>query len=460
MKSNLIVIMGIFLPNFLLAQFNFIEKPSTGLPNWNAYFIVPIDFDSDSDLDVIISGSSIHGEEKTHIYENDGFCNFLLNTSFSTVSPLVSSAKVTDFNQDGKPDILMLEIDSLNERKPFVYINSAANTFTPYPIDISSYPLIYGAFISDLNNDSYPDIVLTGLTTLFLINDQNMGFSINDSSIFRNKNILKSIFADVDQDGDEDLITTAYLASNLYVNDGTGSFSPKPIAMPSISSPRSPVAADFNNDSLPDILYLDNYANRYYAKLLTNQGNNIFTETYVGIGLTHPAQIIVDDANMDGNQDVFFNKKNTPTPPKLIAFAGTGTDELSYSKLELFDLLGGALANFDCDNDGDHDFMMIGWRASAYHNKIYLNDAIVGMEEFPEETLQVFPNPSSGIFTLSNQQNHLIKIDVLHISGKLVTQFSLNPKQEKIWQSNLPSGIYLLRTKNHHGIQTQKIVVL
>lgn len=77
------------------------------------------------------------------------------------------------------------------------------------------------------------------------------------------------------------------------------------------------------------------------------------------------------------------------------------------------------------------------------------------------QSIEIFPNPSSGIFNLQFQNSSLVKsIDVINVFGKKI--FSSNRISDSQFVLNLstqPNGIYFLQLKTESGVQNKIIVI-
>lgn len=99
----------------------------------------------------------------------------------------------------------------------------------------------------------------------------------------------------------------------------------------------------------------------------------------------------------------------------------------------------------------------------AWGNLIYLDNitltGVTGISD-PDamNEVVVYPNPTTGEFTvagLSAEQNNLSIYDVF---GKLVMQATVNGAEETL-HPNLSNGIYFLQMKTQEGMRTEKLVV-
>ncbi len=88
-----------------------------------------------------------------------------------------------------------------------------------------------------------------------------------------------------------------------------------------------------------------------------------------------------------------------------------------------------------------------------------LNLDVVGNETIENESvIQVYPNPSDGMFEFKGMRNSLIIIT--NISGKLIEKIKVNEDNDllKIDLTDYPNGIYLLTAENGDGIFQVKLI--
>lgn len=229
--------------------------------------------------------------------------------------------------------------------------------------------------------------------THFLPTEQGANFKIN---LYDHGSGLS--FADVDGDGDDDLLLLDQLGPNaLYRNDG-GRFTNVTEGSGVALEDRIAVAAvfgDMDEDGDQD-LYVT--TTRGGNALLRNDGNFRFTDVSKGSGtdlVAHSIQPVLFDYDLDGDLDLFVTNSAAWTTekrgPENRYFEGMSTlGELLESRTEPADLFrnegnlrftdvtkeagiadpgwGGDVAVFDADADGDLDLYvanMFGW--SMFH---------------------------------------------------------------------------------------------
>ena|GEM_PF-1788471 len=127
-------------------------------------------------------------------------------------------------------------------------------------------------------------------------------------SIFRTSTILPTgsnpvdnATADLDGDGDLDLLLTAYLADNLTLafGDGQGGFTPG-ASIPVTNGPRSVLTGDLDGDGDVDLLATNLSGNVVTVGL--NDGSGSFTTSAVAVG-TGPRGLGLADLDGDGDLD-------------------------------------------------------------------------------------------------------------------------------------------------------------
>lgn len=87
-------------------------------------------------------------------------------------------------------------------------------------------------------------------------------------------------------------------------------------------------------------------------------------------------------------------------------------------------------------------------------------------DNLSEDDLRVYPNPSSGVFTVSAgvQGGMFSRVDLLDSSGRLVTgglSFIHRDAQSMTFSpANLPAGVYWIRVKSDEGDRFRKLVII
>ena len=185
--------------------------------------VVAADVDSDGDLDML-SASSTDG--KIVWYENDGleyFTPHLITESATNVQCIC----VADMDGDGDLDLLC---SAAADSKITWYENNGHRVFE-YRGNVATDVSSGSVAVADINGDGDQDVVAYvsasggGYSVLWYENHASEGFS--EHVVGAAGTGLGSVFlADVDSDGDMDVLSTSSLDNTVawYENDGNGEF--------------------------------------------------------------------------------------------------------------------------------------------------------------------------------------------------------------------------------------------
>ncbi|MBR9831690.1 T9SS type A sorting domain-containing protein [bacterium] len=384
------------------------------------------DIDQDSDVDLVISGKDVNDVLKTKIYLNDGLGNFQEDTINSLKGVFHSSIAVADFNNDGQQDILIsgsIRHDSSITRLYFGSNNGIYSLDTTFKMKDLGYGSVS---VADIDGDSDIDVFISGegvdsnsvwnwgRFSILYIND-----GLGNFSKATNNQYLKQVsggvseFADLDNDGDYDLVYTGTdnsICRGVFVhfNDGLGGFS-SPVVYNGNVYRYQQVLSDFDNDNDLD--------------LILNTHNDITLFVYQNDSL--------GSFSKNPNQDIQFS-----------VFGGS--------------------AYFDMDGDNDIDLLFTGTSIfSAHGTFVYRNNLIskVGLEELKEtKEYKLVPNPTNGAIAITDDYQEIKSVEVYSINGQLI--FSNELTQSLSHQINLPdqNGIYILLIHAKDGQSAQRVV--
>ena len=274
--------------------------------------IHPTDIDGDGDLDLLMND----GIEATYWYESYGgsfFFQHRISRTGDGFQPWDTHS--ADFDEDGAMDVVVS-----GEKGIVAYKNKGEGDFWSSK-SVSTYiTRVHNLLIADIDGDSRLDIIAYGGSTgkeLVWFEYQGTGTqgteSWNDFSeehIVSNNVEIESMYAaDLDKDGDVDIVFSYNDEINWLSNDGKGNFS-TPITIPTEAFEiRSTSMKDIDNDGDMDIL--TTYFNDNLVVLYENNGTANFTQRT--LSSTIPKSFIqsIIDIDSDGDRDILLTSGNT-----------------------------------------------------------------------------------------------------------------------------------------------------
>jgi len=251
---------------------------------------------------------------------------------------------------------------------------------------------------NDFDNDGDLDIFLSGAREIndtlypesYLFENQNGSFTEIETG-FRGVYSGCSAWADLDLDGDQDLIISGATGKSengwitfascwIYRNEGSGQFSETETGIKGVFNANMDVA-DYDNDLYPDVvisgeLFDDASAWHRATHLYHNEGNLIFNHTEIGLPSLRGADIVFGDYNNDGYSDLLMS--GDPISPVNLVYVFKNDTQGSFNDIgiEILGTADGSIAWADYDNDGDLDFALCGLQypsADYPVSEVYVN---------------------------------------------------------------------------------------
>jgi hypothetical protein len=353
------------------------------------------DFDKDGDLDFVATGywelyNDARRNQINRIFLNDGKCNF-------TVKDLPANAvskgvEIGDVNGDGNPDIV---IANMGAQSQLFFGDGKGNfkdaTETHLPKAVMQTAHIH---LVDVDRDGDLDAVLANASPLkqtkgtpnrLYINDGKGRFSdkTGEMQFPAGDQVTHRVdSADVDKDGDEDLVFANNGACQWLVNNGKGHFKAHP--MPPFKrigrhdAALNPTAwdvskktnlyvqfSDINVDGYPDLAFCArNPSLLIYINVPDGSGGRTFearTDLFDPWPSGHGAEMVeLADVNGDGKPDLTIASGNEQTPlwinawPKGFRFATCNTK----LNLPYVDWVTQSCSVGDMNGDGNPDIAM------------------------------------------------------------------------------------------------------
>ncbi len=342
------------------------------------------DYDGDRDLDLFI-GSVVGDPAKLMRNNGDGsFTDVTAGSGFDTLNRQNNfSAAAGDYDLDGDLDLFVshwehnIPVDLANSTQ-HLWRNNGDGTFTDVSDESqvtqsSLEPLRTGELIdltftpnfADVNNDGYPDMLLTsdfGTSQVLINNAETTGpitfTNTTDQDVITDFNGMGAAIGDYDNDGDLDWFVSsismppnnnvaasiwARRGNRFYRNEGDGTFSDVTDAVGVRTGywGWGSCFADFNNDGYLDLFHTNGFPNTNgdnwgedTSRLFIANPDGTFKEMSFELGMQDGKQgrgIVCFDADKDGDIDVFTtNSLDNPT-----LFRNDGGNQFNYLNIQL-----------------------------------------------------------------------------------------------------------------------------
>lgn len=273
-----------------------------------ASVMVAGDFDANGKTDLAVSATS----GTTKIYSGNGDGSF---SSLWTISQAASALALADLNHDSFPELVLTSGTTM-----YVYAGNSYGqymTATNYTLGNTATAVATG----DFNGDGYPDLAVLesgtpGTVNLYLTAADNSGALSTPVSYTVGNTPVSIVSGDFDGDGVLDLavLNQGDQTVQLLSGAGDGSFTSKASYTVTGSTPYAIAGGDFNGDGKLDLSVAD--AGTSAITLLINDGaGNLGTTASYATGTTALSGLAVADLNNDGIADatVASTTANTAT---------------------------------------------------------------------------------------------------------------------------------------------------
>jgi hypothetical protein len=355
-----------------------------------------VDVDKDNDMDVIICGDRSWYKSVTKLYINNGKGSFVERTGTVFEGVRNGSISIGDVDGDNDMDVLITGENNKVARTAKLYKNDGTGNFYLYTGTLFEGVMYSSSDFADVDKDGDLDLIISGFnekstsTTKLYLNDRYGNFKLAANTSFTGVKFGEIKFADVDKDNDPDLFISGLDILNLYKNDGKGVFT-LVSGTPFKGVARSSLAvADIDNDNDLDLFATDAYKASFYKNDGLGNFTLLTTSSVTGVDFGSVAFADIDgdkdkDLLVSGDSDFW----DTTTPSsKIYKNDGAGNFTL-FNGNSLLPLTDCGVAIADADGDGDNDIVMTGNNTSS----LYVNN---GTGNFTKATGTVFVGVDRG----------------------------------------------------------------
>ena len=285
------------------------------------------DFNNDGKLDLVIANA-----DGVAVLLGKGDGTFKSRVNYAAgLQP--SSVAVGDFNNDGRPDLAVA-----NDFQIAVLLGNVDGTFpNAIPFGVGAFP--HSVAAGDFNGDGRPDLAVANGSGTAVLLGQSDGTFQRAVNYAAGANPVSVLPADLNSDGRTDLAVANKDGIAVLLGQGDGTFR-RAVNYAAGTNPVSVVMADFNGDGKPDLAVANagspgsfpdilggavippNYGS---LSVLLGQGEGTFqSPSNYSVG-NFPRSVAVGDFNGDGKPDLaVINSAWFGGPSTLVVLLGRG----------------------------------------------------------------------------------------------------------------------------------------
>jgi len=341
------------------------------------------DYDSDGDLDLVISGDHEGFPDVTAIYKNDAGTFTDIGAGLILVND--GTAEWGDYDNDGDLDLAMAGYNTDLTYTTSLYRNDGNDTFTLVDPGLTGISGVVRW--GDYDNDGDLDLFILGGTafpaiefTAIYRNEGNDTF-VDAGIDFKQLRRGSADWGDYDNDHDLDLLLTGTAEGGffdtrtlVYRNDGNDTFTQIDPGFFNLYDGQGRWG-DLDEDGDLDILVTgsDSTSGMFYTFVYRNDGGDVFTDIHATIpGAGEGSSAVLGDCDNDGDLDALISSILTSTGFATAIFRNDGDSVFADLEIPIDVICCGSLGWADFDNDLDLDFSAFGYS----HSRLFHCDSV------------------------------------------------------------------------------------
>jgi hypothetical protein len=384
-------------PTTASGQFDAGKDVQTGLTAIQT--VVAGDIDGDGKIDLV---SAAYGADRISFHRNNGatWQNFIIDSTADGARDVA----LADVNGDGRLDVIAAsQLDTSVTWYDFGGINGSTATFTPHVVS-STVSQAGSVAAADIDGDGDMDLVSAGNNRVtWFENDGSATFTAHLLPI-SGTSLSSVAVANLDNDGDLDILFTGTGATNYkigwYENNGSQLFTAHSISSTAAGAARA-IASDLDHDGDIDVVAAS--AGDNTIAWYENGGNKSFTSHTLSTTSMGAADVFAADVNGDGATDIVAS---SATDSRVVLFQNNGSQSFTERVVSSSATgVHGAVAA-DLNGDGDLDIAIAqsgNARVRVFQNQNtatgnYVADAVIDGADFMlwQRTLGATASPAGS----------------------------------------------------------------